>query len=554
MYYVTKGTVASTLRVSSLSNYLGAGYWQITEDQYNQINAGTLNPGDTNAGAGDGGGDQGGGSSSKPTVSGTRQEIADQGYQISGNKLYMNGEWVANWEDISVDPVDDNDGSPEPGSGSNETGREIVSYDKLVEMFKDDPVALHYIRTQKSTIERYARDATRYNLGENASGNYFVDGWADNIESQVGTPGSDRYNNYAANNDIDIGSTDGGDQGGQPGQTGAYIDDNGDLVIPLTNGGTQTISQNDPNFQQWLYWHGLDSSYEPGVDPEIQEDVMEIDPATVQWINQLYQRFWDRPATFEELQAAANMNFQALEQKLTYETRVEGYVSEAVGAEQQASLTEALGLIDAAIQAGDITPEIGELWKSVVRNYPPGVEFEIDEILETFNNIKDSTIDPYFRELIKVAQDDVIKAFDFLKEQRALEEEAERIREQQELRATKGQFEASGMTFSGQAERELGEEAATGEGGDVGELQERQQLLASSSQARYDQALYETGRAAESFLGTDMPTLEGYTPVGVDLTGEAQVNRDETEGMTLQQIINNYRARVNSQTQYYPQI
>jgi len=227
-------------------------------------------------------------------------------------------------------------------------------------------------------------------------------------------------------------------------------------------------------------------------------------------------------------------------------------------AEDQARLDSAYAIIDQAVKAGTLPPDLAEMYKEVIKNYPPGVEFEAKEILDTFKKIKDETIDPYFKELADVAINDVKYAYGLTEASRERELETERATAGENIRQAKSGLEKAGMTFTGQGIEELGKESAYArEGGAMptqtsfgggfyeGTVNQANRLLASSHQARYNEAIQSLGRGAESYLGTAGASALGipYTPSGTNLTGQLTTQKQAKYGATLQDIINQYRAK-----------
>ena len=223
----------------------------------------------------------------------------------------------------------------------------------------------------------------------------------------------------------------------------------------------------------------------------------------------------------------------------------------ATTAEQQANLDEALGIIDQAVKDGTLPPDLAEMYKTVIKNYPPGVEFEAEQIIEEFNKIKNETIDPYFAELAAVAISDIENSFNVAQESRGLELEAEERTAEERIKGTKADLERRGMTFAGEGIEDLGAGSAFTENGNVpfggvlpeGTINQANRLMASSSSARYGETIQGIGRAGEDLLGTEAMSGIGipYTPGGVNLTGQLRNQQQGQYGSTLQQIINRYR-------------
>ena len=111
----------------------------------------------------------------------------------------------------------------------------------------------------------------------------------------------------------------------------------------------------------------------------------------------------------------------------------------------------------------------------------------------------------YFDEVLGRAQEAYIQGLEVETRFRELELRQEALNRQQEFRATQENLEQRGATFSGDATRELGELSALPPGlreNVQGLMQQRQGILASTSQLRFSENLAERTRRAEELLGT----------------------------------------------------
>ncbi len=218
---------------------------------------------------------------------------------------------------------------------------------------------------------------------------------------------------------------------------------------------------------------------------------------------------------------------------------------------QDEYLKKAYATLDQALKEGRLTLDEYQLFKSVVQYYPPGIEVDPTEILNTFKKISETTIDPHFAELTKVAQTSLQQNLDYLEKQRQLETQTEQMKEQQAIEDTKKNLEASGMTFSGQGVEQLGGESAFGEQGSnaapqiygqmpLGQVQKTNQLLQSSSLAQYNQQVLEQARGGEAKLGTTgmsgISVPGGYDALG-GITGTLPTEQETAKGTYLQNLI-----------------
>jgi len=278
------------------------------------------------------------------------------------------------------------------------------------------------------------------------------------------------------------------------------------------------------------------------------------------WINAAYQKYFDRPATSSELANWAKETPAALDQFLNKEKLTYGYVSKADGIAQKARYDSAI----ATIESSNLPDDIKSLWKTVVGMYPDATDFNADEILNTFNKIKDETIDPYYKELADIAIADVKDSYKNLISSREMELESERALAGKDIRQAKSSLEKSGMTFTGKAVEELGADSAYAQDGNTamptqipfagmdgtfyeGNVNQANRLIATSTAARYAKAQQDLGRKAEDYLGTSEASKLGipYTPAGVNVSGSLGLAAEEKKASTLQTIINQWREKQN---------
>ncbi len=236
----------------------------------------------------------------------------------------------------------------------------------------------------------------------------------------------------------------------------------------------------------------------------------------------------------------------------------EGWESGAIESDEEYNkrIEKALGTTKEAVQEGKITQNQKRLIDTLVKAYPKGVEVDPQEILDTFKQVEEETIDPYFKELTRTAAEDFKDTYERQQEMRELAKEEEEMQAQQDVREMKRQLEKQGLTFSGEAVRQLGQKSAypqEGAGGvpeqtkDLeGRVPALNRLRASSSEARYEQQTQELGRKAEDYMGTERMKEEGifetipFESAGVDRTAQVEQKRQQIEASTLQNVINNY--------------
>jgi hypothetical protein len=278
------------------------------------------------------------------------------------------------------------------------------------------------------------------------------------------------------------------------------------------------------------------------------------------WVNQYYQKYFDRDATSAELANWSKETPAALDQFLAKEQKVYGYVSKAAGEENKKRYDDAIAMIEAS----DLPADIKQMWKTVVGLYPNATDFNSTEIINTFNKIKAETIDPYFKELADVAVKDIQTSLGEMKSSRDLELEAEQASAKQAVTGAQAGLEKSGMTFSGKGVEALGTDSAYAGAPTTdtpvatpfagiesnlmkGTVGQANRLLSTSSSARYASQQQQLGRQAENLLGTSAVNNLGinYKPAGVNLTGTMANQAETQKASTLQNIINQWREKQN---------
>lgn len=281
-----------------------------------------------------------------------------------------------------------------------------------------------------------------------------------------------------------------------------------------------------------------------------------------QIINDLYQKYFDRNAKAEEISNWSKETPQALESFLQQEAKKYNYTSKYFQTEEAQRLEKAYSIIDNSTLPDDLKA----LYKDVIKNYPPGIEFDANEILNTFNKIKNETIDPAYRSKIAVVEQGYVNALSSLEQSKALEQEQLRTRSGEAIRQAKEGLEKAGMTFTGKAIEILGAQAAIPQGttgaettptqtpfGGLfyeGTVNQANRLAATSSQARYDEALKQLGLSAEQELGTTGAAklgITGYAPV-TGVTGTIEEAKQREQAQTLQQLLSNYQKKQESLT------
>lgn len=280
-----------------------------------------------------------------------------------------------------------------------------------------------------------------------------------------------------------------------------------------------------------------------------------VDPADRAWVNQLYKKFFDRDATSAELTNWAKESPQALEQFLGKEAKTYGYTSSYFKDEGNQRLDAAMNII----KSSNLPQNIKDLWSATVAGYPSGMEYNAQEVLNTFNQIKTSTIDPQFAELATIASRDFQKNIDAQKSKFEQDQEVLRANAGQNIRQAKEGLEKSGMTFSGKAIEDLGANAAIPQPGITqngavpqqepfgglfyeGKVNQQNRLMASSASLANKTTMDALNASLENKLGSNAAASAGAQVQG-GITGSLETEKQGQYGQTLQQIMDNYRKK-----------
>lgn len=211
------------------------------------------------------------------------------------------------------------------------------------------------------------------------------------------------------------------------------------------------------------------------------------------------------------------------------------------------------------INNSDLPEDIKALYRDTVDRWNPEEEINADKIIQKFNEIKNQTLDPYYRSLIDFTTKDFQDQIMSQQASSELELEAERAQAGQNIRQAKEGISQRGLTFSGEGVAALGAESAyarpdqgaqsaiptqTPFGGMFyeGTVNQSNRLMASSNVARRQEAIKNLGKSIEAELGSDAVKGFGvnYVPSG-GITGNLQTKKKQEEADTLTNLINQQR-------------
>lgn len=275
-----------------------------------------------------------------------------------------------------------------------------------------------------------------------------------------------------------------------------------------------------------------DTDFEP-VTPENQ-----VNPTQVQ---EVYREYTGRDATPEEVRWHTESHPISYDDLVNWgKTAPEAQreLDKNVTQKEQ-GLTDALAMIDQAVSDGLLDPDTARMYKRVVNDYE-GEEVKVQEILDTFKKIKEETIDPYFKELVDVSQEELRANVESLRGQRERQIESTQLGQQEEIRGTKAGLESRGMLYSGEAVRELGKLSPYNTTQTKGRIPSKHDIISTSQTAGYQEQLQGLARESEMLYGsvpTDIFKPGEYTPMGVDVTAKMPLAQEGTEAGVLGQLI-----------------
>lgn len=230
-----------------------------------------------------------------------------------------------------------------------------------------------------------------------------------------------------------------------------------------------------------------------------------------------------------------------------------------------AAQASAMNVLNGYLNNGTIDSGTYQFFKKAVEAWDPSSQIDYANILNTFEGIKSSDIDPYFKEQANVFIQDLQTNREALQASHVLEttqndQQAKQLKEnmQQDL-ASKG------MTFTGEAVKQLGNQSAYATEGTPqaanspiptiapfagdGVLQQQTQAAGSSSDIRYQKSLQDLANQAEATLGTQGAAglVPGAKQIG-GITGTLPSQEKQAQASTLTGLYNQSQENVQAQT------
>lgn len=204
------------------------------------------------------------------------------------------------------------------------------------------------------------------------------------------------------------------------------------------------------------------------------------------------------------------------------------------------------------IQNSSLDAATKQLFENMVQNWQPGQEINVQNIINEFDNELSSTIDPYYQELANTYKGQAQQAYQNLQQNNATIVAQNTLNANQAITGEQQNLEANGLTFSGEAQKQLGTQSAYGTGGTATEggapvqiggpqglIQQGNQLISSSTSNAYQQNLNQIAQDLETEIGSS--AAGGLIPGGqllggVNQTASTTSQQQQEEGSVLQNL------------------
>lgn len=212
-----------------------------------------------------------------------------------------------------------------------------------------------------------------------------------------------------------------------------------------------------------------------------------------------------------------------------------GQAGGAAGTSQPALANNGLQAALDYLKNSNLDPAQKDIFTSMLNDPALGDKVDYNSVVTALKNFQQNTLDPYYQEVTKNLINQTTSAYQNLQQNRNLETTQEGMNADQNIRNAKSDLESRGMTFSGEGVRQLGNQSAFAQPGQnpnnaiptqqqlpgggfaEGLIPKQNQLIASSSAARYQQGLNQLSQGLESTLGT--AGASGIVPGGQLLGG-----------------------------------
>lgn len=231
---------------------------------------------------------------------------------------------------------------------------------------------------------------------------------------------------------------------------------------------------------------------------------------------------------------------------------------------------QAMSILNQYLNDGTIDNGTYQMFKKAVELWDPSQQVDYANILNTFETIKQTDINPYFQEQAALFTNELEANRDYIIQSKVLEN----TQQQQDVRKLKENMQsdlaARGMLFTGESVKQLGDQGIFAVEGTPqaqqsaiptvaayanGEFQQQTQAAASASNLRYEKSLQDLQRQAESYLGTtgSAGMVPGTSQIG-GITGSLTEQKKAAQASTLTGLYNQQSNNVQAQSGQESQI
>jgi hypothetical protein len=209
--------------------------------------------------------------------------------------------------------------------------------------------------------------------------------------------------------------------------------------------------------------------------------------------------------------------------------------------------------LDSIANDSRIPEALKPLFNRVVENWDPTQELNIENVIASFDKIKTSTIDPYFKEQIQQFTNDLNTTLEYQKKQIAAESEQTGTVADENIKGMQAALEGSGRTFTGEGINQLGAKSAYAQTGESaiplqtpfangqyseGLVNQSNKLMSSSTALRQEQQLKDLARQAEKTLGSSGMASTGLKAIGDVTQGTIEAEKQKAYTSTLDSLYN----------------
>jgi len=257
-------------------------------------------------------------------------------------------------------------------------------------------------------------------------------------------------------------------------------------------------------------------------------------------------------------------------------TGISGSTTGGTGSTTGSTSGDTTGVIDTEAQAraqavlnkylndGTIDSGTYQFFKSAVDVWDPAQQVDFANILNTFETIKNSDINPYFTEQANLFISDLETNRKYLEDTNALQK-TQTTQDLQKLKeTTQKNLASSGQLFTSEGVKQLGEQSVYAvEGtpqaaasplptipafaGQSGELQKQKTAAVSANDLRYQKSLQDLQHQAEATLGTEKATglVSGTTMTG-GITGSLEEQKKSAQASALTNLYNQQQENIDA--------